>query len=698
MTNGDFYTTNVQLAMRRGNANFSGSFTNDRYQGTLPLTQGQFRQNARFNVDYGLSSKVNLSVGVTYGLQKLDYDPDGSQGMFALLQAAPDVDLARPSPTDPVAYFAKLPNDPNSWGNPLYGLANEDYSQRRERVLGSFSARYRPWEWLRFEGSYGTDRLNRRDRDYQFPGFYNSDGTQTTGSLRSDTYNNVATNQQLSATANKLWFNNLLATTRVAYLGEQLQNSAVTVSASGLGVTGVETLASEQMRAMNYMAAQSFDFKSRYIVDLLYRRDGSSLFGSAQRWADFYRVAGAYRLSEDLHLPGVQELKLRGARGTAGLRPHSEYQYESYSEASGSISRSNMRNTNLKPAIETEDEYGVNTTFLNRFDLELVFAKRLTKGAFLNVPLSTAQSGGWTNQWQNAADVSATTGEFSLNTRVIDRPDFGYEFSLTADRTRQRIDQMSMAPFRVSAGGEGQNVFYYKAGEPLGIIYGTRWVRSFDELKQNPAYASANPDNYVVNPLGFLVLTSQRGQPDEAPIKYVDAQGNTQFNIGSVNPDFSFGWANTVRVRGFNFYALFDGQRHGDVYNFNKQWMFQNNRHGDEDQAGKPQDQKVAVTFYSAGLYNSLETSDYFVEDASYVKLRELSVSYTFDQSVLGRLRLNKYARGLKIALIGRNLYTWTHYSGFDPDVASGGGFNFRIEGFRPPQFRTVTGQVELTF
>ena len=108
----------------------------------------------------------------------------------------------------------------------------------------------------------------------------------------------------------------------------------------------------------------------------------------------------------------------------------------------------------------------------DRFDLELVYAKRLTKGAFLNVPLSQAQSGGFQNQWQNAADVSAKTAELSLNTRVFDRPNFGYTFSLTGDRTRQRIEQMGVAPFRVNAGGQGQNVFYYKAGEPLGIVLG----------------------------------------------------------------------------------------------------------------------------------------------------------------------------------------------------------------------------------
>jgi hypothetical protein len=168
--------------------------------------------------------------------------------------------------------------------------------------------------------------------------------------------------------------------------------------------------------------------------------------------------------------------------------------------------------------------------------------------------------------------------------------------------------------------------------------------------------------------------------------------------IGDVNPDFSFGWANNLRIYGFNIYALLDGQRGGDVYNFSKHWMFQDYRHGDIDQAGKPEDQKVPARFYTTGLYNGLEPNEYFVEDASFVKLRELSVSYTLGQPILGRLGLNRYASGVKLALVGRNLYTWTDFTGFDPDVTSGGDFNFRIEGFRYPQFRTITGQVEIQF
>ncbi|HET9424283.1 MAG TPA: SusC/RagA family TonB-linked outer membrane protein, partial [Gemmatimonadaceae bacterium] len=707
MTNGAFYSMNVQAGARRGNTNFNGSFTNERNQGTLPLTSGLFRRNARINVDQGIGSKADMSIGLTYGLQNNDFDPNaGGSGsvFFSLLQAPGDVDLRYPDEdvTD-IEYYPAIPG--NNRGNPLYQLANEDFQQRRERILGSFSTRYRPVEWLRLEGSYGTDRLNRQDKTYQFRGYLNLDGEETNGSLDAVTYFNWSSNAQASATATKLFMDQVLSTTRLAYLYEDERYNWTQAGGSQLNVGGTPDLnavdpgqnyvasSTEASRTIDYMVSQAFDIKDRYLVDALYRRDGSSLFGSANRWADFYRVSGAYRISEDFQIPGVQELKIRAARGTAGLRPSYAAQYETFALSGGRPIQQNLGNKELRPAIQTEDEFGINTAFLDRFDLELVYAKRLTEGAFLNVPLSVSK-GGFQYQWQNAADVSANTAEISLNTRVWDSPNFSYNFSLTADRTRQKIDRLDRAAYRPDVGGQGQNVFYYKEGEVLGVVYGTKWVRSFEELQSIPAFANANPADYTVNGLGYLVRVAS----PSAPIAWRDADGQTTTRIGDVNPDFSFGFANNIRVRGFNIYALFDGQKGGDVYNFSKQWMFQDLRHGDIDQSGVPADKQVRADFFATGLYNALNASDYFVEDASHVKLRELSVSYTLGSEQLGRIGLSNYAEGVKLALIGRNLYTWTDFSGFDPDVTSAGDFNYRIEGFRYPQFRTISAQVELNF
>jgi hypothetical protein len=376
------------------------------------------------------------------------------------------------------------------------------------------------------------------------------------------------------------------------------------------------------------------------------------------------------------------------------LRPGFFDQYETYSINAGSISKSQVGNKNLRPAVATEDEFGMNLSFANRFNLELVQANRITRGAFLAIPLSLAQSGGFTNQVQNAADVSARTTELSFQGDLLNRPNMGYSFTLTGDHTKQRIDHLGRAPFRVPGLGQGQDMFYYKEGEPLGIMYGVKWVRTFEELKDNAANANAVQSDYSVNPLGYLIKTSAPG----ALIKYIGKDGSDQQVIGNVNPKFNWGLANNFHWGNFSVYALFDGQHGGQIYNFTKQWMFQDLRSGDMDMAGKPADQKVPFSVFTQSLYNGLVASDYFVEDGSYVKAREVSVSYTLPIRVLQAAGLNRLASGVKIAFIGRNLYTWTKYTGFDPDVTAGGDFNFRVDGFRYPTFRTFTGQVELTF
>ena len=715
MKNGEFYSSNAQVGLRRGNTNFGASFTTDHNAGVIPIRKGQYRQNARVNVDQGVGEKLDLSLSMTYGSVKNDTHttvtgtPDD---WFALLQAPPDVDLRTPwndpAGKDTTLYWRQLPpvSSPSARGNPLYSLANEEYALNRDRFIGSAAARYRPLSWLNLDANYGTDRLAGRERTYDFKGYQTETSSPGNGFLSRNGRNDAAWNGQIAATAIGNFFNAINSTTRFASIYEQRRGNFFTVSSSRLNVLRVPDLdvadptqlsvsSDDQLeRNINYLGAQTFDIKDRYIIDGMWRRDGSSLFGSSNRWKNFYRISGAWRVSEDISIPGVQELKLRGGRGTAGLRPGFFDQYETYSVSSGSINKLQVGNKDLRPAVATEDEFGINLTFLNRFNLELVQANRVTRGAFLNIPLSLAQSGGFTNQVQNAADVSARTTELSLQTEVFTRPNMSYSFTLTGDHTKQRIDHLGRAPFRVPGLGQGQDMFYYKEGEPLGVMYGVKWVKDFAQLKENPANAAAVESDYTTNALGYLVKTSAPG----ALIRYVDAAGNQQHVIGDVNPKYTWGMSNNFRFHSINVYALFDGQHGGDIYNFTKQWMFQDLRHGDMDMRGKPDAEKVPFAVFTQSLYNGLVASDYFVEDGSYVKLRELSVSFNLGENLMRAAGLNRIANGVKLALIGRNLYTWTNYTGFDPDVTAGGDFNFRVDGFRYPNFRTITGQVELTF
>ena len=727
LRDGQTVTNYAQIATRRGNTNFSTSFSRDTDRGILPLLEGFKRQNLRLNLDQGLGEKADMSANFTYGLSTSDQTPNSRAGsgstFFTLLQAPPDVDLTYPNGPGTTKYSPVLPaaaTNGSARGNPLYDLANRAYNDRRQRLIGSFSARYRPFSWLTVDGSYGTDRLDQRVSNFYDRGLLagNTDvETPGTGSLAINTVNTVASNSQANATAN-FTLGKLHSTTRGTYLYEEERNNAFGIGFSKLVVGSVPDVqaadptaltasgdgtgngsAIQQIRTLNGFITQNFNYGDRYLVQLLGRRDGSSLFGSSNRWKNFYGVSGAWRITQDFHIPGFQELKIRAARGTAGLRPGFEYQYETYSVTSGAIFKNTTGNKELKPAVQTENEVGINASFLDRFDLEYVKSDRHTDGAFLLVPLSVGQAGGFLGQWQNAARVGGRTFEGSLNTRVIERPSFSYNFTLTAEKASQKIDFLNRAPFRVGSTSQNQNIFFYKSGEALGVIYGQRWARSIAELADNPANAGKDLNSlYEINDEGFVVAKGTRGLAGERAIAYIDKTGSNNVKIGDVNPDYSFGLANTFRAGGFTLYGLLDGTRGGNIYNFTKQWMFQDMRHAALDQTGKAQENKKALDYYQIGFYNNLEPNSYFVEDGSYVKLREVSLSYSFPQSVLNSMRLLGQGHSLKAAVIGRNLKTWTNYSGFDPESSSNGDFNFRIDGFRYPSFRQLTGQIEIGF
>ncbi len=712
----------LSMGYRKSNTNFMASYSRLRDPGIMPILTGFTRSNFRFNIDQGLTDKLDVSASLMYGYTSNDQvDRDGNAlSFFALLQAPPDLDLAHPNgPSDTVLYSNKL--DPNiaynKRGNPLYSLAHNFDEERRDRLFGSFTARYRPTAWLALDATYGTDRYNRQAGSYQPFGYMGTEGQEQTGSLQYGTDRDVSSNAALNGTFTYN-LSKLAMTTKLTYLYDDEHEDVINTNGNQFKIRNVASLnaidpaqmransASYNIRSVQGLVTQGLNFDDRYLAQVVYVRDGSSLFGSQERWTNFYGVSGAWRVSEDFHIPGIQELKLRAAVGTAGLRPRFNYQYETYSVSNGSLSKDQLGNPDLKPAIQKETEYGLNVSFLDRFDLELVNSERKTNNAFLAIPQSIARAGGYSSFWSNAATITGKTFELAFTTRVIDNPNLNYSFTLTGQRTRQHIDRLDAPPFQQNAGGQSQGIFYYRQGEDLGVIYGKKWITDYAQLLDDPANSGmtlADIQNaYTRNVEGYIVKKSEKGTPDEKPIAYkaLDANGDLQdkWIIGNTNPDFTWGWSNTVRVKDFTFYGLLVGTKGGQIYNFTKQWMFQDFRHGDLDQNNRAPEDKIAYEYYVNVLYDVLNPNSYFVEDGSFVKLRELSVAYQVPTSFMNKLGVNNLVRSLKVAVIGRNLKTWTKYSGFDPEAGSGGDANFRIDGFRYPAFRTISGQIEIGF
>ena len=141
-----------------------------------------------------------------------------------------------------------------------------------------------------------------------------------------------------------------------------------------------------------------------------------------------------------------------------------------------------------------------------------------------------------------------------------------------------------------------------------------------------------------------------------------------------------------------------DWTQGGNIYNGTRQWPFFDNRDRVYDQSGKPEAEKKSQSYYNY-FYNGLNAQAYFVEPGTYVKIKELSVNYTLVRDQLRKVGLGRL-ENVRLGLVGRNLFTFTKYSGYDPEVSgiAGDPCQFRIDWFSYPHFRTFTGVVEIAF
>ncbi|MEP1150922.1 MAG: SusC/RagA family TonB-linked outer membrane protein [Balneola sp.] len=695
----------VSVARNFGNSNLAVSFTNNIESGVVKQRDGYNRQNARVNLDQYISDEITIGGSLSYSQSENDVVSQGPGSPFwGALFFQPNTDLYAPNEEDGSAY--NIDADPYIIeDNPLYSLATSNDNRERTRTLGNLNFRYRPISQVLVEGQYSIDRTSQLRTRFTPQGVLNR-GTPVTpgnGSLAYDSFDDVAENMSLTAGYNER-FGDLTIRTKASYLYENSEYVSHGATASEFIVGNVQNFNAtnpdgtrslrnynEQITSENIFGIVAFDYLDRYIVDVLVRRDGSSLFGEDERYQTYYRVSGAYRVSEDFQVDGINELKLRASYGTAGLRPTFAAQYLTYSISGGTITKNRLGNPNLKPATAAELELGLNVDFLDRFSLEAAYSNTVTEDQILDVPLSAA-AGGYGSQWQNAGTLESNTFEASLRAIAIQERDMNLSFGLTFDRTRQKVTALSVPPFFQGSTTQNANVFFVAPGETFGVIYGRKFVTSLDQLST----AQQNSGNtYEVNSDGYVV--TGLGTTSESPVKFEEEDGNQIVAIGDVNPDFNMGFSTNFNYKGLSLYMLWNAKIGGDIYNQTKQWLFRENRAAIIDQNGKAEADKKPTNYYQ-GFYDANNTTQYFIEDGTYLKLREISVGYNFTRNELGSL--GELFESVRVSVTGRNLLTFTDYSGYDPEVGGIGGdaTNFAFDGFSYPNFRTVSGSLELRF
>lgn len=709
---GQFMTQYVSIGQRNTHSNFNLSFQNQKDGGIANLLNGYSRQNVRLNLDLELHPTFDIQTGAFYAQSKADQADDSSgDAFFGLRFLEPNIDLRALNPNGS-PYLAAIRQAPASGNlsNPLYEWNNIKNANTRSRFTGLIKARYRPLPWLTAEANANFDRGSRTFRSFTPLGYVSSTGSVSKGGIFNQENVTQAYNLGGTLTAVRSLSTWLTNTTRLAWVYEDQENSQLTVQATALTVPRVTEFSaasrdpenpiipgsfSQPIRNQNVFAITTFDLKDKVILDGLLRRDQSSLFGADQRSRLFKRLSAAYRLSEDVSLPGIDELKFRASYGEAGLRPVFDAQYEQFSVEGGSPVKITLGNPELRPAFSREIEGGLNINVLKNFTFEYSYSSKITDDQILNVPVSSAT--GFRNQWINAGSLEGKTHELLVGAVLANRGDFLWRINVAGDRTRQKVRSLNVPPFLVGP-VPNTTIFRLAANEPFGIVYGSRWVQTpgqVDEMVRTGRLDGAAAD-YVRNEEGFFVRRSDWRSSAEVPLKYADSTGNTLFQIADVNPDFNlnvntqFTW-NKVSVS-----AVVNWVKGGQIYNYTRQWPFFEGRDPAFDQRGKPEAEKKPTTYYAA-FYNNFDANSYFVEDGSYVRLRELAVNYELPRALTKRLRLSE-GRSARFGVVGRNLFTSTRYSGYDPDVSGGGDnpFAYRVDYFTYPIFRTFTFMLEL--
>lgn len=616
---------------------------------------------------------------------------------YTLLFTPPHADLNGENSEDGSPYNWNAQSEtgwPTTETSPLYTLNNLNFERNRERIISNLKLSYDLTDYLEFETYYSVDYENQRFSQFVDKNWLDTENsTFLNGFISQNRFNSRADNFSATMALDKNFTEDLNIKAKANYFYEYRHWSRISASGSELGITNLNTLdnvtsdnesiGSSQFDvvAKSYSLIVAFDYKDRYLADFLIRNDGVSLFGPNVRNQTFYRFSGAYRISEDLNIRGIDEWKLRGSYGTSGLRPPFAAQYETYNVNEGSATKSTIGNNDLGPYFSKEIELGTNINFLERFNFEFNYAEKNTEGQVLPVDIPV-ELGGFARQWQNAGTLQSKTFEAQLGIILKEKQDFSWNLNFLFSITDQLITELNRPEFQTGP----SNAFLIKEGEPFGVFYGNQVLKKLSDLP-----ADTDAALYSINKQGYVV------DQNNVPQFLLDENGNkAQVVIGDINADFNLSINSTLNYKNFSAYLLFDWKHGGDVYNQTKQWTYRELLHPDVDQSGKAETDKIPAAYYS-GLYNINATTDYFVEDGSFFKFRELNLSYNFTNDVLN----SSLIKNIKFSLIGRNLITISNYSGVDPEVTvlgNGDQTNFMFDGFGYPNFTTITGGLEINF
>ncbi|MBD1397018.1 TonB-dependent receptor [Pontibacter sp. JH31] len=643
-------------------------------------TSNFLRNNGRVNLDFYPVDKLKVGTSVLFSRntrQRLRNDDNISgvvPGAFAIPTNLPFY--------QPDGSYTKF----SIFENPLAAVNETDISMETSRFLGSIYGEYEILQGLRLRSSFSLDYSGVQEDLYDNTLLNNGAGRNGFGQSVVTKDDNWIQENVLSYQFGQQdhAFNVLVGTTlqesifdRTIATGEQFPSNEFRKIISA----AVQRASSESTSwgIASLFSRVNYDYKNKYIATVNVRRDASSRFGRDNRWGTFPSVALGWVLTEEAFFkdaaPFVSNFKIRGSYGITGnqsgitnFQSLGLWQGAAYADLPG-ISPVQLANPNLKWETTAQTNLGIDMGFLQgKLNVTADYYIKKTSDLLLAVPLP--RTTGFNTIVQNYGALENKGFELAIDAQVLNKGDFSWNTNFNIARNVNKITKLA-APFNVY----NRDIFRYQEGFPLYSFYFHEQI-GVNKETGNIMFADVNGDG-VFDP-------------------NVDRK-----IVGDANPDFFGGFTNTAKYKAFDLMFFFQYSYGNDQLNWNRffgehggtrDFNFMNSQ---LDRWQNPGDDTMVPRMTAANYAGNLRPSR-FLEDGSYLRLKNISLGYTLPSEAISKIGLSS----ARIYVSGQNVLTFTNYTGADPELTGTASNRLTqgIEFYSLPQPKVFMGGFNISF
>jgi TonB-dependent SusC/RagA subfamily outer membrane receptor len=637
----------------------SGNFAEE--DGIMRSTSSR-RAGVRLNLQQQLANRLIANATANYISTHNELQAFGEQNDFGIMGSL----FFAPTHIDFRPVNGVYPLPPTLGTNPLLAIARIRNPQQIDRFIGSSKLTWTPLTRLLVDYTLGVDNATFEQRQFVPRGAVLGTGPNSTGRSQSVFQGTLVVNQDgvasyswaplgsvemrstggFNYTAQRIRMTNAVAN-GLAPVGEL-------VSAGSSPIAGQSDV---QLRTLGFYGQQEVSWADKLFLVGAVRYDASSTFAPSERWQVFPKFSASYVVFDNR--PGqLNNFRVRSAIGWAGSQPgivNAYSQYITYTQLPfagrpGFVNDVTFGNPELKNERAREWELGAELGFLaGRAGLDATYYDRVVTDLLFFRPLPS--STGFSRQFAPIGTMSNKGIELALNTTNLDRENLSWLSSVTYSRNRNLVESLKILDFQ-SAGGYPNRI---RTGEPAGVFYGSYIAR-----------------HCVTGAILFDSLGRYRRTADMGTAAQRQAVSGGTCNdslnkvIGDPNPSFMASLLNEVTLwKKWRVRALLDGVFGNDIMNLSTRaqnaGIASNSKEYERELLpyGDPRKLPPGYNARTQGIF------EYWIEDGTFIKLREVSASYTLDAAPVRRY----FRDGIDLTLSGRNLAVWTDYSGYDPEI-----------------------------